>query len=53
MGSSLIGAIASLFVGSVVAGATVVGVISSQTSAPETSPASVDNAVVADYGSTN
>lgn len=51
MGSSVIGAIVSLFVGTAVAGATVVGVISSQTSAPSTSPADVNESVIVEYGS--
>lgn len=42
--------IGSVVLGGVVAGATIVGVVSSQTAAPETSPTSV-NAPVIDYGS--
>lgn len=50
MGSSIIGLVASLVVGTAVASATVIGVVSSQTSAPEESPASVESPVI-DYGS--
>lgn len=38
MGSSIIGAVASLIVGAAVASASVVGLISSQTAAPDKSP---------------
>lgn len=43
MGTSLIGAIASIVLGTAVASATVFGVVSSQTNAPADSPASVEN----------
>ena len=43
MGTSLIGAIASIALGTAVASATVFGLVSSQTGAPENSPASVEN----------
>ena len=43
MGTSFIGAIASIVLGTAVASATVFGVVSSQTDAPEKSPASVEN----------
>lgn len=49
MGSSIIGGIASLVVGTAVAGATVFGLVSSQTATPEQSPANVNNPVV-QYG---
>jgi hypothetical protein len=52
VGGSIIGTVVSLFVGTAVAGATVVGVISSQTSAPESSPADVnESSVIVEYGS--
>lgn len=41
MGSSIIGAVASLVVGAAVASATIVGLVSSQTAAPDNSPISV------------
>ena len=47
---SIIGGIAALVLGSAVAAATVFGVVSSQTGAPDKSPTSVDAPVV-DYGS--
>lgn len=49
---SIVGIVASLFVGGAVATATIVGVISSQTSPPGESPANVSQPVV-EYGSTN
>jgi hypothetical protein len=49
---SIAGIVASLFVGGAVATATIVGVISSQTSPPGESPANVSQPVV-EYGSTN
>jgi Protein of unknown function (DUF2613) len=49
VGSSIIGGIAALVVGAALAGATVFGVVSSQTGAPDKSPTSV-NAPVVDYG---
>ena len=49
---SIVGVIASLFVGGAVATATIVGVISSQTSPQGESPANVSQPVV-EYGSTN
>ena len=50
MGSSIIGGIAALVLGTAVAGATVFGVVSSQTAAPDRSPTSVEEPAV-DYGS--
>ena len=51
MGSSLIGAIASIVLGTAVASATVFGVVSAQTDAPADSPASVENPTAAiEYG---
>lgn len=49
MGSTIIGGIAALVLGSAVAGVTVFGVVSSQTSPPAKSPANV-NAPVVPYG---
>jgi hypothetical protein len=49
---SIVGIVASLFVGGAVATATIVGVISAQTSPPGESPANVSQPVV-EYGSTN
>lgn len=43
MGSSIIGGVASLIVGAAVASATVVGLVSSQTAAPDRSPISVSD----------
>ena len=43
MGTSIIGAIASIVLGTAVASATVFGIVSSQTNAPADSPASVEN----------
>jgi hypothetical protein len=43
VGSSLIGAIASIVLGTAVASATVFGIVSAQTDAPADSPASVEN----------
>lgn len=50
MGSSILGAIAALVLGAAVAGATVFGVVSSQTAAPDKSPTNVSDSTV-DYGS--
>ena len=50
MGSTIIGGIAALVLGSAVAGATVFGLVSTQTAAPDESPTSVEEPVV-DYGS--
>ena len=47
---TVVGTVASLIVGAVVAGATIVGVVHSQTGAPDQSPASVTNPLI-DYGS--
>lgn len=47
---SVIGTVASIIVGGVVATVTVVGVVNSQTSAPEESPGDVHNISV-EYGS--
>jgi hypothetical protein len=44
--------VAAMIVGGTVATFTVIGVVNSQTAAPDTSPASV-NAPVIDYGSNN
>lgn len=41
MGSSIIGAVASLVVGAAVASASVVGLVSSQTAAPDKSPVDI------------
>jgi hypothetical protein len=49
---TLLSTIGAMIVGGAVATATIVGVVSSQTAAPETSPASV-NAPAIDYGSNN
>lgn len=49
MGSSIIGGIAALVLGGAVAGATVFGLVSSQTGAPDKSPTNVAEPVV-DYG---
>lgn len=49
---SIVGMVASLFVGGVVASATIVGVINAQTSPQGESPANVSQPVV-EYGSTN
>lgn len=49
MASSIIGGIASLVVGAAVAGATIFGLVSSQTSGPDQSPANVNHPVV-QYG---
>ena len=49
MGSTIIGGIAALVLGTAVAGATVFGVVSSQTRAPDKSPTSVSEPTV-DYG---
>lgn len=54
MTSSLIGGIAALIVGSSLAGATLFGLASSQTGAPDVSPVSKDKGTaVIEYGSTN
>ena len=50
MGSSIVGAIVSVVVGGAVAAATVVGIVSSQTSTPEKSPVNVGNVGI-EYGS--
>lgn len=47
---SIAGIVASLVVGTAVASATVIGLVSSQTDAPEQSPASVESPVI-EYGS--
>jgi hypothetical protein len=49
VGSSIIGGITALLLGSAVAGATVFGLVSSQTSAPAQSPANVNQPVI-QYG---
>lgn len=49
---TILGTVAAMIVGGAVATVTVVGVVNSQTKAPETSPASV-NAPAFDYGSNN
>lgn len=49
MGSSIIGAIASMVVGGALAGATLFGLVSSQTSGPDNSPAQVNSPVI-QYG---
>jgi hypothetical protein len=49
VGSSIIGGIAALVLGSAVAGATVFGLVSTQTAAPENSPTNVEQPTV-DYG---
>ncbi|MDQ1104382.1 hypothetical protein [Nocardioides zeae] len=53
MGTGLIGTLVSLVVGGTVAAVSVVGVVSSQTSAPSTSPgdSQAPAASVIDYGS--
>jgi hypothetical protein len=50
VGGSIVGAIAALVVGSAVASATVIGLVSSQQGAPERSPGSVSEPVIP-YGS--
>lgn len=50
MGASLITTIGSLVAGGVVAAVTIVGVVNSQTSAGDQSPADVTQPVVIDYG---
>jgi hypothetical protein len=50
VGSSIIGVIASLVLGTAVASATIFGVVSSQTGAPDKSPASVETPTI-EYGS--
>lgn len=52
MGSSIAGAIAALVVGSAVAGATIFGLVSSQTGPSGPSPANAENPVI-QYGSTD
>lgn len=49
---TILSTVAAMIVGGAVATVTVVGVVNSQTSPPESSPASV-NAPVIDYGSNN
>ncbi|MFC6285661.1 DUF2613 family protein [Nocardioides sp. GCM10027113] len=49
MGTSIIGGIAALMLGSAVAGATVFGLVSAQNSAPSQSPANVNQPVI-EYG---
>ncbi len=49
MGSTIIGGLAALVLGSAVAGATVFGLVSTQTAAPDKSPTNVEEPVV-DYG---
>lgn len=49
---TIIGTIASIVVGGTVAAVTVVGLVSSQTAAPDKSPASV-NAPAIEYGTNN
>lgn len=49
---TILSTIGAMLVGGAVATVTVVGVVNSQTSKPETSPASV-NAPAIDYGSNN
>ena len=49
---AILSTVAAMLVGGSVAAFTVVGVVDSQTSPPDTSPASV-NAPVLDYGSNN
>lgn len=49
---AIVGTIASLVVGAVVATATVIGVVNASTGPGDTSPADVNNPVVS-YGSTN
>ena len=46
MGSSIIGGIASLVVGAAVAGATIFGLVSSQTAPPSESPGSVTDPAI-------
>jgi hypothetical protein len=51
VGTSFIGAIASIVLGTAVASATVFGIVSSQTGAPADSPASVENPTASiEYG---
>lgn len=53
MGSkSAIGAIASVLAGCALAAASVIGLVSSQTAAPDRSPADVSKPAVIDYGTT-
>jgi hypothetical protein len=49
VGSSIIGGITALLLGSAVAGATVFGLVSSQTAGPAQSPANVNQPVI-QYG---
>ena len=49
---TILSTVAAMIVGGTVATFTVIGVVNSQTSPPDTSPASV-NAPVIDYGSNN
>lgn len=51
MSNSIIGGLASLLAGVALAGATVFGLVSSQTGTPENSPANAERPVI-DYGST-
>jgi hypothetical protein len=54
VGTSIIGGIAAFVLGTAVAGATVFGVVSSQTGAPDNSPANVNEpAASIQYGSNN
>lgn len=50
--NSILAAVAALVVGGGIAGATVFGLVSSQTSAPSQSPGNAENPVI-QYGSTD
>ncbi|SDS22907.1 Protein of unknown function [Nocardioides scoriae] len=51
VGTSIVTTIASVVAGGAVAAVSIVGLVSSQTSAPSESPADVNAPVVIDYGS--